>query len=202
MSEKNRKLLVTAMVIAMLVILPLISFFFLRSGKSMWSDRSIPAYALTNQLGEAFGTEQLQGKVYVAAFLYSTCDDPYCDSVVVTQQLVQEQFADNTDLIQLTFSIDPEVDSVPVLQDWATEMGATPGFWYLLTGDKATVAKVVVGGYRITKLRFREPRFSGLKASPRITIIGKDGFIKGYYKTETARHRERLMRAIQTELDS
>src|SRR5437868_11728743 len=45
-----------------------------------------------------------------------------------------------TDFVQfLSFSIDPERDSVAALKKWADRFQIDPSNWWLLTGDKQTI---------------------------------------------------------------
>lgn len=186
------------MVVFLLVLLPMGSYFFLSQGKDLWDKRPVAAYTLTDQTGETFRKEMLDGKVHLAAFVYSTCISPYCQDVLAAQAFLQQEYAEANDVVLLTITIDPEVDSVPTLREWADSAGAQYGKWMFLTGDKEAIQRVAVTSYSITKLRFREERFSKLKASPKLVLIGKDGYIKGYYTTDTD-DRDKLVEAIETQ---
>lgn len=188
------------MVVFLLVLMPMGSYYFLSQGKDLWDKREVADYTLTDQLGESFSLAQLEGKVYVAAFLFSTCESPYCDDVLATQAHLQDTFSGTPDFSILTITIDPEVDSVSTMLDWADSAGAIHDKWYFLTGEKEAIQRVAVTSYSITKLRFREERFSKIKASPKLVLVGKDGYIKGYYKTGVD-DRDKLVEAIRNQLN-
>lgn len=188
------------MVVFLLVVMPMGSYYFLSQGKDLWDKREVADYTLLDQQGKTFSLSMLDEKVHVAAFLFSTCISPYCDEVLATQAYLQDTFSDTDGFSILTITIDPEVDSVPTIRNWADSAGAIYDKWYFLTGEKEAIQRVAVTSYSITKLRFREERFSKIKASPKLVLIGKDGYIKGYYKTGVD-DREKLVEAIKNQLN-
>lgn len=200
MALSRKKILTTIMVVFLLVLLPMGSYYFLSQGKDLWDKREVADYTLTDQAGETFTLSQLDDKVHVAAFLFSSCASPYCQDVLATQAYLQEKFRNEDDFVILTITIDPEVDSVATIRAWADSAGAVYWKWMFLTGEKEAIQRVAVTSYSITKLRFREERFSKIKASPKLVLIGRDGYIKGYYKTGKD-DREELVEAIQTQLN-
>lgn len=194
----RKKLWTTIIVLIMLVGLPLGSWFFLFQGKKLWKDRYIPEFELTSLTKSAFTEDDLLGKVHVAHFTFLGCEQPYCDDVWKAMQSVQRTFSEEEDLLLVTYSIDPEADSMPVLEAKAEKYGVIPGKWFFVTGSKSDLADVVVEGYRITKLRFREEGYTkeDLKASPRLALVQPDGYIKGYYPVEDEEDVDRLIKDI------
>lgn len=199
MNSSNKKVWTTIIVLVMLVGLPLGSWYFLFQGKKMWKDRYIPEFHLTSIADPDFTQDDLLGKVHVAQFAYLSCVQPYCEQVWKAMEAVQEEFEENDQVLLVTYTIDPEVDSIPILEEQADHHGAEPGKWYFVTGTKETIAHVVVEGYRITKLRFREEGYGTeyLKGSPRIALVRPDGYIKGYYPVEDQKDIDRLIKDIR-----
>lgn len=199
MRWNRRKILATLLVVFLLIVLPLGSYYFLSRGKSLWDNRKVIDYTLMTQTGDSLSMAALKGKVHLAAFLYSSCTAPYCREVLATQAYLQKYYQDNPSVELLTITIDPEVDSLSTIQAWADSANANPEIWHFLTGPKRRIQRIAVSGYSITKLRFREPRYAGLKASPKLVLIGKDGFIKGYYHAGAANH-DAITEAIAAQL--
>lgn len=95
----------------------------------------IPAFQFTDQHGEAFSNEHLKGKIYVANFFFSTCPS-ICPAMNYNLKQVQDRFLGYEDINFVSFTVDPEHDSVPVLKAYAQEIGAADGRWFFLTGEK------------------------------------------------------------------
>lgn len=106
----------------------------------------IPNFTLTNQLGEkvSFSDKSLSdsGKITVANFFFTRCPT-ICPGMTMQMKKLQDvvqkgvRVGDNTaDYIQfISFSIDPERDSVDALKKWADRFQIDPVNWWLLTGD-------------------------------------------------------------------
>lgn len=96
---------------------------------------------LVNQDGEKlrFYTDLLEGKVVIINSFFGTCQGS-CLPMNRNLEKVQEALGDRVgkDVRILSLSVDPTVDTPPVLKEYAKKLHARPG-WYFLTGDKANV---------------------------------------------------------------
>lgn len=100
----------------------------------------IPDFAFTTQDDTLFKREDLNEKITVVNFFFTTCPS-ICPAMNYNVQQIQERFKGYEDFQIVSFSVDPEHDSVPVLKAYEKEIGATPGIWYFLTGDKQEIYK-------------------------------------------------------------
>jgi len=109
---------------------------------SPWGKDYFPNVILTTQDGEAvrFFDDLIKGKVVAINFIYTTCPDT-CP--LETAQLVQVQNILGDRMGQQVFfysiTIDPEIDTPPVLQEYRERFGAR---WTFLTGDKADIIEL------------------------------------------------------------
>jgi protein SCO1 len=96
---------------------------------------------LIDQNGEKlrFYTDLLEGKVVIINSFFGTCQGS-CLPMNRNLEKVQEALGDRVgkDVRILSLSVDPTVDTPPVLKDYAKKLHAKPG-WYFLTGDQANV---------------------------------------------------------------
>src|SRR4051812_13351016 len=102
-----------------------------------------PAFKLLDQNDAAFTQEQLRGRPYVAAFVFTHCAGP-CPMMFGKMARMQETIADK-DVRLVTFTVDPERDTPAVLKQKLTDMSADEKRWVFLTGDKASVDAVARG---------------------------------------------------------
>ena len=83
----------------------------------------IPEFAFTNQNGETVGSKDVNDQIYVANFFFSTCKT-VCPKMNEQMGKVQYAFRENEKFHILSFTVDPETDSVPVLAAYAEKMKA------------------------------------------------------------------------------
>jgi protein SCO1/2 len=96
---------------------------------------------LVNQHGERmrFYTDLIQGKVVIINSFFATCQDS-CLPLNRNLEKVQRGLGDRVgkDVRIISISVDPTVDTVANLKEYAKVLQAKPG-WYFLTGDKQNV---------------------------------------------------------------
>ena len=122
--------------------------------ETIW--HKLPDFTLTNQNGEQVSlhdmvrvdpeTGDTVPKIIVANFFFTHCAT-ICPGMTMNIKKLQESIkksekvGDRTaDFVQfLSFSVDPDRDSVPALKKWADRFQINPENWWLLTGDKKTI---------------------------------------------------------------
>lgn len=102
------------------------------------SIHSIPSFSFTDQDGKTITEKTVDGKIYVADFFFTRCGS-ICPKMTNNIAVLQKTFKDNDDVIFLSHSVTPEMDSVPVLKNYAEAKGVLSGKWHLLTGNKEEI---------------------------------------------------------------
>ena len=105
---------------------------------------SAPEFALNTQAGERLALSDLRGKVIAVTFIYTTCKDtcPLLTAKMVMQQKkLGADFGPRVRFASIT--VEPEVDTPPVLKAYAEKFGADPAGWSFLTGTSAEIQDVV-----------------------------------------------------------
>lgn len=121
---------------------------------TVWS--KVPDFEFTNQLGQKVSLKDLQGKIIIANFFFTTCP-VVCPKM--TQHMKNLQLAikpqkrvnvKDTGFVHfLSFTVDPEKDSVPVLKQYADRFQINPQNWWLLTGDKKQIYDLALNGMKL-----------------------------------------------------
>ena len=139
---------------------------------------NVPAFQLTNQNGETFGSAQLTGKIWIADFVYTECPGP-CPMISSRMSELQRPF-EKSDVQLVSFTVDPEKDTPAVLRGYAAKLKALPGRWSFLTGPKTAIADLSRNGF---KLPMAEGADAGaeLVHSTRIVLVDRHSVIRGYY---------------------
>lgn len=95
----------------------------------------IPAFSLLNQLGETITEKDVNNKIFVVDFFFTTCPG-ICPKMTTNMAVVQEAFLEDKEVMLLSHSVTPEFDSTAILKNYAEAKGVVDGKWHLLTGDR------------------------------------------------------------------
>ena len=95
----------------------------------------VQPFSFTNQDGKKVSEKDVEGKVYVAEYFFTTCPG-ICPEMNTNMKKVYERFKDRPDFLILSHTSDPERDSVPVLKRYADSLGVNTNHWVFLTGRK------------------------------------------------------------------
>lgn len=101
-------------------------------------EHHISDFALVDQAGDTLRLADLEGRIVVADFFFTTCAT-ICPKMSMQMARVQEAYREEPRVALLSHSVTPEMDSVPVLAEYAQRHGALPGRWYFLTGDRRQI---------------------------------------------------------------
>jgi len=139
---------------------------------------TVPAFQLTNQDGQSFGSGQLAGKIWIADFVYTTCPGP-CPMISGRMSELQKPL-EKSDVHLVSFSVDPEKDTPAVLRGYAAKFQAEPGRWDFLTGAKSAIYKLSHDGFKLAASDGSDAE--GLPVhSTRMVLVDRHGQIRGYY---------------------
>ena len=136
----------------------------------------IPAFSLTTQAESTFTRNDLLGRVTIADFIFTTCAGP-CPLMSATMQTMQSQLKSDDHISLLSFSVDPETDTPPVLREYADRFGADSTRWTFLTGNKSDILSLIRNGFHLSVEADSEAIFHSTK----FVLIDKEARIRGYY---------------------
>jgi protein SCO1/2 len=92
-------------------------------------------FAFRDQDGRVFTNKDVEGKVYVAEFFFTTCKS-ICPIMNNNMRMVYDHFKDEKDFLIVSHTSDPDNDSVPRLKHYADSMRVSSSNWVFLTGRK------------------------------------------------------------------
>jgi protein SCO1 len=97
--------------------------------------QTIPAFSYINQYGDSVTNKSLDGDIYVADFFFTTCPS-ICPIMQRNMLNVYNAYKDDKQFKIISYSIDPQHDSVPILKKYADKLGIAGNSWWLLQGHK------------------------------------------------------------------
>ncbi|WP_226669769.1 SCO family protein [Metabacillus litoralis] len=93
-------------------------------------------FSYTDQNGQAFGSENLKGKVWIADFIFTNCDT-VCPPMTASMAALQKELTNqNLDVELVSFSVDPMIDTPEVLKKYMDKFTTNSSNWHMLTGYK------------------------------------------------------------------
>lgn len=144
---------------------------------------TIRYFDLKNQLGERISGKELDGKIYVADFFFTTCGG-ICPKMTKQLLRIQEEFADDDRVMIVSHTVTPERDSVEVLKRYADKFGVDHKKWFFLTGDKNEIYGLARRAYFIVK-EAKEGEDDGSGSdfihTENFVLIDGEKRIRGYY---------------------
>ncbi len=92
-------------------------------------------FALTERSGHTVRNADLQGKIWIASFVFTRCTAG-CPQITTTMKRLQDDLAGYPDVRLVTFTVDPKNDDPATLREYADHFGADPQRWLFLTGEQ------------------------------------------------------------------
>lgn len=157
----------------------------------------VPSFSLTDQFGNAFGSDDLRGKIWVANFIFTHCPTR-CEQLTEGMAGLQKRLRHMRDGIHLvSFSVDPEHDTPEVLAEYARKHKANQLRWRFLTGDLGTVREAVVEGFKLPMQKDDLPEDAAdalltITHGTKFVLVDPALRIRGYYDTDDASIQELL----------
>ncbi|MCW9036612.1 SCO family protein [Altibacter sp.] len=139
---------------------------------------TIANFALTNQNGERITQEDYKDKIYVADFFFTTCQT-ICPIMTDHMVLIQKELQNDAEVLLLSHTVTPEIDSVPQLKRYAVEKGVDDAKWNLVTGDKKQIYDLARKSYLAAKDNPYSP--DDLIHTENFVLIDSKKRIRGFY---------------------
>jgi len=158
---------------------------------------TIPAFSFPNQNGKIITDKDYAGKIYVSDFFFTTCGT-ICPKMTNQLLRVQEEFESDKDVLILSFTVNPEVDSIAVLKAYAKAFGANENKWNFCTGSKAKLYKLAQKGFLLIKPEVDVNNPSQFLHSEYFNLVDRKGRIRGVYDGTDSTDVSRLINDIKT----
>ncbi|HLP21791.1 MAG TPA: SCO family protein [Chitinophagales bacterium] len=140
----------------------------------------IPNAKFETQSGDSLELDSLRGTIYVADFFFASCPG-ICPKMSNSLERVQEGFIKDDNFKIISFTVDPERDTVNVLRRYAGDHNAIPGKWYFLRHNKETVFKLAKDGFFVTAKDDEDGGPEAFVHSEKLVLVDGDGNIRNYY---------------------
>lgn len=155
----------------------------------------IPNFTLTNQLGKQVSLDDsaIQKKIIVVDFFFTHCPS-FCPTLTRNMRKLQQLFATNDTIVQfISFTVDPERDSVPVLKAYADQYGVEHHNWWMLTGNRDTIYTLAERDFKVAAVDSGHANFVH---TDRMILLDKNRYVRGYYNGQDTTSMAQLAKDI------
>jgi protein SCO1/2 len=156
---------------------------------------TIADFSLVNQNGDTITEEDYKGKIYIADFFFTTCLT-ICPIMTNNMEYLQEQIMDDPQVLLLSHTVTPEIDSVPRLKAYALEKGVVDSKWNLVTGDKKQIYELARKSYLAVKTDGDGGPFDMIHTENFI-LVDQNKRIRGTYDGTKKEEMERLLEDLK-----
>lgn len=147
-----------------------------------------PTFSYPDQDGRPLTNEDLLDHVWVADFIYTRCTTA-CPILSARMMMVQRKVADSS-VRFVSFSVDPDHDSLPVLKRYAARWTSDESRWRLLHTNKKTLRGLAAGMLAVAEPT-GDPRDPFVHSNT-FLLVDQAGFIRGEYRSDDPSEVDRL----------
>jgi len=152
-------------------------------------------FSLVNQNGDTITQENYKDKIYVADFFFTTCLT-ICPIMTKNMGEVQEAIKDDPNIMLLSHSVTPQIDTVAQLKRYALEKGVIDSKWNLVTGDKKQIYELARKSYLAVKTDGDGGPFD-MVHTENFILVDKEKRIRGFYDGTNREDIKRLLEDIK-----
>ncbi len=155
----------------------------------------IADFKLVDQTGDTITNADFENKIYVADFFFTTCPS-ICPKMTANLSELSKFYAKDSDIMFLSHSVTPQIDSVPVLAEYGVENGADPEKWKLTTGSKKHIYELARRSYFAVTTE-GDGGVNDFIHTENFILVDKERKIRGFYDGTSKDDMERLKNDIE-----
>lgn len=161
---------------------------------------TISPFLMTDQYGKQITERDIEGKIHIANFIFTRCGS-ICPVMTRHMKLVADAFKNNTNVVLLSYSVTPWIDSVARLKQYTENNAITAPNWHFLTGNKSAIYTLARQSYFAEEdLGFSKDSTDFLHTE-HILLIDRNKKIRGIYNGTLLLEAEQLIKDIKTLLE-
>jgi uncharacterized membrane protein YozB (DUF420 family)/cytochrome oxidase Cu insertion factor (SCO1/SenC/PrrC family) len=145
---------------------------------------TVDDFALTERNGQTIHRDDLKGKVWVASFIFTCCNQA-CPQITAEMARLQSELAEEKDVLLVSFSVNPSGDDPKTLRAYADSYQADAARWLFLTGDEGRIYHLIRESFHLAVNQNEgAERTPGNEVmhSRKVVLVDREGGIRGYFE--------------------
>ncbi len=177
-------------------------YFFLFAGTDYYKAKLpvlnyVQNFSFTDQNGKQLTQKNVEGKVYVAEYFFTTCKG-ICPKMNANMKTVYDKFKNESDFAIISHTCMPETDSVPLMKAYSQKMGADSSNWHFVTGSKDSLYKMARESYLLDNEKNNSMNIKDQFIHTQFfALVDKEGRVRGVYDGLKNDELEKLVRDIK-----
>ena len=157
-------------------------------------NHTIKDFELINQNGEIITNKNYENKIYVADFFFTRCTN-ICIAMAYNMSELQEFYKNDNDIMFLSHSVTPTIDSVSVLREYADNKGVIDAKWNVTTGNKKHIYELARKSY-FAVIEDGDGGENDFIHTEQFILVDKEKRIRGYYDGTEKEDMEKLKKDV------
>jgi len=157
---------------------------------------SVTPFKFVSQTGDTISSDLLKGHVYVADFIFTNCEGT-CPNLSRHFMEIQNAYKEDTRVKLLSFSVDPDRDSIGALKEYSKRYNATEGKWFFMTGAKKDLADLFMNGFKVPVDMDHLDAKGQITHSEKVMLVDGDGMVRKYYDGTVDNNIDSLINNIE-----
>ncbi|NKI26654.1 SCO family protein [Arenibacter sp. 6A1] len=156
---------------------------------------TVADFSFVNQNGKEITQADYEGKIYIADFFFTTCPT-ICPIMTKNMADIQQKILNDEEVMLLSHTVTPDIDSVPQLKEYALEQGVLDHKWNLVTGDKKELYEMARKSYMAVKTDGDGGPYDMIHTENFI-LVDKERRIRGFYDGTKSEDIEKLLEDLE-----
>jgi protein SCO1/2 len=140
---------------------------------------TVKPFCFINQYNEKTTEETLKGKIYVTDFFFTTCQS-ICPIMSTQLERVYKRFANNSSVMILSHTVEPEIDSIEILMQYAKLHNVTNHQWLFVTGEKKQLYDMARTSYLLNNETGNGDENDFIHTQ-NFALVDKERHLRGFY---------------------
>lgn len=170
-------------------------------GNDLWKKKlpvlnDVKPFAFVSQSGDTVTNRDVEGKVQVVEYFFTTCKG-ICPKMNNNMKVIAARYAEESNFVILSHTVDPDTDSVARLKTYADSLGAKSSQWIFLTGTKEKLYASARESYLLDDQNNNKGKIEEQFIHTQLfALVDKNGRVRGVYdglqKEELARLNDHI----------